>query len=680
MEVRHGRFVSVALLACLIWVGCSSTEGTPERAASLGIDTTAFDRSVRPQDDLYDHVNGSWIRRTEMPGDRAMWGEYFQVRRQARQAVRSLIRTADSTDAEQGTPRQKVADLYASYVDTARRDGLGAEPLRDELQRIADVEGRSGLVELLAWFQRLPAESPLTVSVGPDNRNPTENEASIRQDGLGLPSRAHYLDRNRAEERRAYREHVAEIFRLAGLSEPSEAARQVLDLETRLAEAHWPPERARDARASYNPLTWSELTERAPGVDWTQFAEAAGLDGVDTVVVGQPSYVDSLASLLTSRPLEQWRRYFQWQLLDGTSSFLSSDFVRARFEFYQSNLQGVQQQAPLWRRAVRTVNSSLGPLVGKLYVDEHFSREKKRRAERLVEDLRAAFHREIDGLAWMSDSTKAAAHRKLRAMTAHVAYPDEWRDYSGLRIERGDLVGNMKRVARFDYESQVDRLDERVDKAMWRRAVPQEVNGYIDNDRNLITVTAGILQPPFFQEDVSPAVNYGAIGVVIGHEISHAFDSEGRKYDHRGRLRDWWTERDARRFEERARALVEQFDRFNPVDTLHVDGELTLPENIADLAGVAAAHRAYQIRTEGEVPPTIGGFTGDQRFFLSYAQMWRMKIRDQAMRQLLERDPHAPVRYRINGIVPHVDAFYDAFDVARGDSLYRAPERQVRIW
>ena len=297
-----------------------------------------------------------------------------------------------------------------------------------------------------------------------------------------------------------------------------------------------------------------------------------------------------------------------------------------------------------------------------------------------MEDVRTAFHREIDGLPWMSDSTKAEAHRKLREMTAHVAYPDEWRDYSDLRIERGELVENLERVARFEHRSQVERIGRPVDMEAWHERLPQEVNGYIDNDRNLITVTAGILQPPFFRTDASPAVNYGGIGAVIGHEISHAFDSEGRKFDQEGRLREWWTEEDARRFEERARALVDQFDRYSPVDTLHVDGELTLPENIADVAGLEAANRAYRIHLDGGSAPVIGGFSGHQRFFMSWAQVWRMKVRDEMMRQLLKRDPHAPAQYRANGIVQHVDEFHQAFDVTRDDRLHRPPEERVEIW
>lgn len=672
---------AAALLAAPGAAPAQSAAPAEAADAKLGLDTAGFDRSVPPEDDLFEHVNGGWLERTEIPADRALWGAYFALRERTRRDVRETIRQAARSRPARGTPARKVGDLYASYVDTARRNRLGLEPAREELERVAAVEGRDELLGLMARFQRLPAEAPLSVSVGADLENPDENVVYLRQSGLGLPVRQQYTDDQYAERRASYRDHLARMFGLAGLPDTVASAEGVLALEMRLAEAQWPYERQRDATRGNARLSWAELAERAPGVEWRAFAEAAGLAEADTVVVAEPSYVVGLAEAVAKRPVERWRDYFRWRILEAYAPYLGGSFVRADFAFYRAELSGVEEPAPLWRRAVETTNRSLGQLVGRLYVDAHVPEEAKGDMEQMVEELRAAFHRQIDELPWMSDSTKAAARRKLRAMRSQVAYPDSghWRDFSDLEIEPDDLVGNLERVAAFDYRDARERIGQPVDHHRWKR-LPQEVNGYIESRRNLIVITAGILQPPFYQPDADAAVNYGGIGAVIGHEISHAFDSEGRKFDHEGRLRDWWTEADARRFRERGRALVEQFDAFSPLEGDSVDGELTLPENIADVAGLASAHRAYRLHRDGEPAPVIAGLTGDQRFFMSWAQVWRMKVRDAALRQMLERDPHSPARYRVNGIVPHLDAFHEAFEVGEDGGLWRPPEERVEIW
>jgi putative endopeptidase len=672
--------VALALLPLLVACGTEPGQKGTEKALISGIDTSHVDRSVPPQENFFRHVNGDWLNRAPIPKDQARWGAYFDLREQTRKEVRGVIQEAAQAQTEQGTPRQKVGDFYASVVDTTRRNRRDLAPLQDELRRIDAVETRTDLVRLVARFQRRPAEAPLRVSVGPDEKNPDRYAASLDQDGLGLPQPDYYQKDRFADRRAAYRDHVTEILAQAGQPNPEAAAQRALALEEQLASIQLSYEEARDARASYNPHSWTELEEKASGIDWDTFAEAAGLKTVDTVIVGQPSYVAGLADLLREQPLQAWKDYFRWQLLRGYASYLSRPFARAHFEFYQGRLRGAEARPPLWKRAVTTTNSSLGGLVGRLYVEEHFSAEKKRKIERIVENLRRAFHEEIETLEWMSDSTKAAAHRKLREMTAHVAYPDQWQDFSDLRIEPDDLVGNVTRAVRFEYDRQIDRLGQPVNQKLWTRAIPQEVNGYIDNRRNLITVTAGILQPPFFQADAAPAVNYGGIGAVVGHEISHAFDSQGRKYDHEGRLRDWWTGADAKRYRARSEALVEQFNQYVPGDSVHVDGELTLPENIADLAGVAAAYRAYRLSLGDEEASVIDGLSGDQRFYMSWAQVWRMKIRPPALRQMLQRNPHSPPRYRVNGIVPHLASFHEAFDVQPGDGMYRPPEERIEIW
>lgn len=671
---------TIALLPLLLACGDLQGQSSGQEELASGIDTTHFDRSTRPQDNFFRHVNGGWLQQASIPKDQARWGAYFDLREQTRKKVRNVIQGAAQAQPERGTPRQKVGDLYASVVDTTRRDRLGLAPLRDELQRIDATETRAELVRLMGRFQRLPAEAPLRVSVGPDEKNPDRYAASLDQDGLGLPQPDYYQKDRFADRRTAYQDHIAEVFTLAEMPNPDASAQRAFTLEKRLASIQLSYEEARDARASYNPHSWAELTEKASGIDWDTFTEVTNLADTDTVIVGQPNYVDGLSDLIREQSLRAWRDYFRWQLLRGFSSSLSTSFAQAHFEFFQGRLRGAEARPPLWKRAVTTTNSSLGGLVGRLYVEEHFSAEKKRKIERVVENLRRAFHKEIETLDWMSDSTKGAAHRKLRKMTAHVAYPDQWQDFSDLRVDPDDLVGNVARAAHFEYERQIDRLGQPVNQKLWTRAIPQEVNGYIDNRRNLITVTAGILQPPFFQADAAPAVNYGGIGAVIGHEISHAFDSEGRKYDHDGRLRDWWTEADAKRYRARSEALVEQFNQYVPGDSVHVDGELTLPENIADLAGVSAAHRAYRLSLDDGKAPVIDGLSGDQRFYMSWAQVWRMKIRPPALRQMLQRNPHSPPRYRVNGIVPHLASFHEAFDAQPGDGMYRPPEKRIEIW
>ena len=672
--VLGGAFTVIAALP-------ATTIGAQSTTKTLGIDTTNFDRSVRPQDDFFRFVNGGWLKRTEIPQDAASWGAFNELREGSRTALHTILDSALTTNAKPGTELQKVRDLYRSYMDSARVEALGATPLQPELKVIAAVKSTKQLPSAFAHFAKIGVQTPVGVFVGADQKASNTNIVSISQSGLGLPDRDYYLknDAKTVAVRDAYKKYITDVFTAAKQPDPAGAADRILALETKIAGKHWDRARNRDRNATYNKMNVAHLKAMAPNYSFASYLAAAGLAKAKDVVVRQPDYIPALDSIIAATPVSTWREYLTLKLIDSFANELSSPFQNARFEFRGKTLSGQEQMAARWKRGVDEVGGTLGEAVGKLYVQRNFKPAAKARMDSLVANLREAYKIGIDSLEWMSPATKEQAKDKLAHFTVKIAYPDKWRDYSSLVIRPNDLFGNAKRASEFQYAYNVSQLGKPVDRSRWGMT-PQTVNAYYNSTNNEIVFPAAILQPPFFDPNADDAVNYGAIGAVIGHEIGHGFDDQGRKSDGMGNLRDWWTEADAKAFEARTNKLGAQYDAIMPVDSVHINGKLTMGENIGDLSGLAQAYRAYKISLHGKEAPVIGGFTGDQRFFLGFAQIWRTKYREAALRQQLLTDPHSPGTARAYVPLINNDAFQAAFNVQPGDKMYLPPEDRVKIW
>ena len=675
------RLVLGGAVALGAGVLAAAPAGAQDGVRALGIDTTNFDRSVRPQDDFFRFVNGGWIQRTEIPQDASSWGAFNELREKSRTALHAIVDEAMASHAPAGSETRKVGDLYASYMDSARVESLGLTPLQGELRAVAAVKTPAQLPAAFAHFARVGVQGPLGVGVGPDQKQSSVNVVTVNQSGLGLPDRDYYLlqDAKMVTLRQAYQGYVTRLLTLAHQPDPEGAASRILALETAIAGKHWDRARSRDRNATYNKMSVAQLAALSPSYDWHAYLTAAGLGKATEVVVRQPDYVHALDSIVANTPAATWREYLTFKLLDTYADELPSAFQEARFMFRGRTLSGQQQQSARWKRGVDEVEGALGEAVGKLYVERNFKPEAKARMDAMIRNLRAAYEVGIDSLEWMSPATKAQAKDKLAHFTVKIAYPDKWRDYSALAIKRDDLLGNELRANEFQYADMAGRLGKPVDRTRWGMT-PQTVNAYYNATNNEIVFPAAILQPPFFDVTADDAVNYGAIGAVIGHEIGHGFDDQGRKSDGAGNLRDWWTPADAQAFEERTSKLGAQYEAISPLEGTHINGKLTMGENIGDLSGLAQAYRAYHISLGGKPAPVIGGYTGDQRFFMGYAQIWRAKFRDEALRQQLLSNPHSPGMARAFVPLVNNDAFDRAFDVKEGDRMYRAPADRVKIW
>jgi putative endopeptidase len=675
--------------ACLL-LGCtaSSRNTQPETAVqaskprSLGVDTKNFDSSVRPQDDFFRYVNGTWLKTAEIPADKARYGSFIELRDKSEAALRVIIEEAAATqDKKAGTDPQKVGDLYQSFMDTARIESLGLQPVRGDLERIAALQDKQGLPELFAAFARMGVQTPLAVFVGQDAKQATRYIAYANQSGLGLPDRDYYFKQEPrfAETRAAYLTYIETLLGLAGEKDPAGAAKAILALETSLAEKHWDRVRNRDREATYNLKSVAELEQLTPGFSWPRYLKALNADKTPGVIVRQPDYFQALDAVLAKTPLPTLKQYLSFKLLDKLAPLLSSPFEQAEFVFRGKTLQGLQENRPRWKRGVETVDGALGEVLGKLYVERHFSPQSKARMQELVKNLRVSFEKGIDQLEWMSPDTKTQAKAKLAKFNVKIGYPEKWRDYSALTVSRDDLVGNVKRAIEFEVRRNLDKLGKPIDRLEWGMT-PQTVNAYYSSTMNEIVFPAAILQPPFFNPEADDATNYGAIGGVIGHEISHGFDDQGSRSDGEGNLRDWWTAQDKSAFEQRTGMLADQYSAFAPLEGMNVNGKLTLGENIGDLSGLTVAFKAYKLSLGGQEAPAIEGFSGDQRFFLGWAQVWRTLHRDDALRQILLTDPHSPGEYRVNGVVRNMPEFYSAFGVKEGDGTYLPPEKRVKVW
>jgi len=649
-------------------------------AQHSGIDLTHLDPGVRPQDDLFVHVNGKWLDEYEIPADRAVDGAFRTLYDKAEEDVKTLIQEASESGPAHGTDAQKIGDLYSSFMDADAVEAAGLSPIADELAAVANATDRSELAGIVGRLQRTGVGGAVMQYVDTDAKNSARYLVHFSQSGIGLPDESYYREDNYAEVREAYLAHIRKMFELAGIEYD---AQRVFDLETAIAAGHWDVVKRRDAELSYNLVTLDDLQSSRGGFDWA--AWISGLEATPEqlaeIVVRQPTFVESFTELWTSRPIEDWKAWATWRILHSRAPYLTEAIVAEDFAFFGKTLSGTQENRERWKRGVSLVQDLLGEAVGKLYVERHFPPESKARMQVLVANLQEAYRRNISDLEWMSPETRQAALAKLEKFTPKIGYPDKWRDYSAVEIDPADLVGNYRSGYAADHDRDIAKLGGPVDRDEWFMT-PQTVNAYYNPGMNEIVFPAAILQPPFFDAEADDAANYGGIGAVIGHEIGHGFDDQGAKYDGDGNMVDWWTDGDRTEFGKRTKALIEQYNDFEPKDLPghHVNGEFTIGENIGDLGGLSIALEAYRIATEGTEAPVLDELTGLQRVFFGWAQVWRTKARKEEAIRRLAVDPHSPPEFRCNGVIRNLDSFHDAFGVEPGDALYLEPEKRVKIW
>lgn len=644
-----------------------------------GIQTADLNPAVRPQDDLFEYANGTWLRDTPIPSDRSSYGVDSMMAEHSLLQQREIIeaaRTAADPEA------RKVGDLYASFMDEDRIERAGTEPLKAQLARIAAIRSAGDLATAMGSLGRIGVETPVQLFVYPDARKSTDYALWIEQGGLGLPDRDYYLSDEAKLKgfRAAYLAHVQKMLALLGDRDAAREAKDILALETQLARIQWTKVAGRDPQKTYNPRRLADLAAEAPRFDWPAYLKASGVPTpLPTLVVRQPDFVQGLSRLVASVPLSTWREYLRFHYLSRSAPYLAHAFVDEDFAFYRGVLRGVPKNQERWKRGCGLVDGLLGEASGKLYVARYFPPRAKARIDELVAQMLRAYADSIDHLDWMSDRTKADAKQKLAKIHPKVGYPSRWRDYSKLAISPTDLLGNVARAEEFESDRQLAHLGQPIDRDEWRMTTPT-VNAYYDPALNEIVFPAGILQPPAFNPDADDAFNYGSAGATIGHEISHGFDDEGSQYDGDGNLRDWWTVEDHAKFKAKTEAIIREYDAFEPVPGFHINGALTLGENIADIAGLEIAYKAYRASLNGKTPPVIDGLTADQRFFVGFAQSWLGKQREERTIEQLKSNPHSPEKYRVNGVVVHLGSFYDAFAVGARDRMYLAPEQRVTLW
>jgi len=659
--------------------------GAADAPAPLsGIDTQFIDQGVRVQDDFFAHLNGKWLKTTEIPADKSSWGTFAKLRDDITPQVRAMIEAAQADkNRKAGSEAQKIGDMYASFMNEAALEKLGYKPLAGEIARIRAMRDKKAIPAQIAHLSKIGVAGPYSVSVNLDARNSTRYAAYIGQSGLGLPDRDYYLkkdDAKLAEALAKYEKHIATMLGMVGRKDGAEAAKAIVGLETALAQVQWTKVDNRNPVKRYNKVEIAKLDALTPGYDWKAALAAAGIaNKTDFVIVAQPSYLTGFNEALGSTDLATWKSYFEWQVLRAYASYLSKPFVDADFAFNGTALTGVTENRPRWKIGVSAVEGALGEAVGKQYVQQHFPAERKARMEVLVKNLLEAYRLSIDTLDWMGPETKKEAQAKLAKFVPKVGYPNKWRDYTALTVKPDDLVGNMMRARTFAYNRNLAKLGKPVDREEWGMT-PQTVNAYYSPVMNEIVFPASILQPPFFDMRADDAVNYGAIGAVIGHEISHGFDDSGSQYDGDGNLRDWWTVDDRAKFKAKADMLVRQYSSYSPLPGYNVNGALTLGENIGDNSGVAIAYKAYKLSMGGKPAPVIDGLSGDQRFFMGFGQVWRMKMREAQQIVQVKTDPHSPGQFRANGTMMNQPGFYEAFGVKEGDKMYLAPKDRVTIW
>lgn len=670
------RKVSALLIAVAM------TASVNAQQLKSGIDKSTFDESVRPQDDLFRYVNGTWLKTKEIPADKSNYGSFNALADLSEERLKEIIELAAKSSPKYPNPdMQKVGDLYLSYMDSVTIEKLGIKPVQPTLKTINALKSIKDLPALFAELGKLGVQRPFSVFIDQDAKKSTEYIFTVNQSGLGLPDRDYYFkqDEKFKNIRTEYEKYIATLMGLAGYKNGEAIAKKVIEMETEIAGFHWTRTQNRDDNKTYNKLLISDLQNSTPDFNWSQYFKKGGFPDLKNIIVRQPDYLVNLNTVLKKYSVEDWKNYLSYKTVNASAPVLSSAFVDASFNFFSKTLRGIPVNTPRWKRAVGAVEGSLGEVVGKIYVEKYFKPEAKKRMQELVGNLKVAFAERINTLEWMSDATKKEALAKLQKFGTKIGYPDVWKDYSKLKIKKGVLVENLKASNEFDYNEMLGKFGKPIDRNEWGM-FPQTVNAYYNPTMNEIVFPAAILQPPFFDMTADDAVNYGGIGAVIGHEISHGFDDQGSQSDGDGNLRNWWASIDSVQFSERTKKLVEQYNGFNPIDSMHVNGAMTLGENIGDIGGLNVALHAYKISLKGKTSPVIDGFTGEQRFFIGWAQVWARKYRDAEMRNRLLTDVHSPSEYRCNGIISNMPEFYQAFGVKEGDKLYRPETVRVKIW
>jgi putative endopeptidase len=645
---------------------------------AAGLDFSRQDESVRPQDDLYRHFNGGWLKTVEIPADRATDGAFMELRVQSEARVREIIEGATGSDEA-----TKISNIYKSFMDADAVNAKGGSPIAAEL---AEVDAISTIADFTSTLSKLEARGVSGIFgtfIYADMKDASTNILYLQQGGISLPDEAYYREEKYAEIRTAYVSHVAAMFTLAKVANPAENAAKVMALETSIAGHHWDQVKDRDATLTYNKMNRSEVKALMPAFDWELYLTDGEIPSIvlDSVIVQQPSFFEGLGSILANFDLEAWKAWLKWHIISGAAPYLSDDFTNENFSFFGKTLSGTPELRERWKRAVSMIEGSLGEAVGKVYVQKYFPAEAKARMENLVANLIEAYRVSINELEWMSPDTKVKALEKLGKFRPKIGYPDKWRDYSALQTTPDDLYGNVGRVVKFQRDHELSKIGKPVDRDEWHMA-PQTVNAYYNPVMNEIVFPAAILQPPFFGLDHDDAVNYGGIGAVIGHEIGHGFDDQGSKYDGDGALNNWWTDSDRAAFEERTKALISQYDALIPEEApdVNVNGALTIGENIGDLGGLTIAYKAYQISLQGKPSPVVDGMSGEKRLMLSWAQIWRNKVRPEEMRRRIATDPHSPAEFRCNQILKNFTPFYEEFGVTENDALWLAEQSRVQIW
>ena len=671
------RIVLIAVLC----VACRpSLAQTPESDSGLALEHVSS--TLSPGDDFYRYANEGWLKNTAIPDDQSNWGSFSVIDEEVKANIRAIIEEAAASKAPDGSEAQKVGDFYKSLTNVELRNELGTKPIQPLLDKVAAIKDSEGFASTSAELARIGLFGPFAGFIQPDVNKSTRYTVYFTQTGITLPDRDYYLNDDNPtylQAREAMKKYVAELMGNFANEDSEAMADRIYELEAKLAGIFWEREKNRNPILTNNPMSRQSLVSSLDNFSMETFLNKLGLESHTEFIVRQPDYLTGLNELFTDVPLSTWKEYYAFHIADAFAVDLTEDLERLHFEFHDKTIKGIPEQKELWRRGVEGTEQVLGEVLGKIYIEKHFPPEAKRRMDELVENLKKAFAKRIVELEWMSPATKKSAHEKLSKFTTKIGYPEEWKDYSKLVIKADDLVGNYMRAAQVEMQRALDKLGGPIDRNEWFMT-PQTINAYYNPTMNEIVFPAAILQPPFFNLDADDAVNYGAIGGVIGHEISHGFDDSGSRFDGDGNQRNWWGQEDREEFETRADQLVAQYDSYEPFPGLHVKGRFTLGENIGDLGGMAVAYEAYKLSLNGKEAPTIDGLTGDQRFFHGWAQIWRRLYRDEELRRRLDVDPHSPSQYRCNGILSNMDAFYEAFEIKPSDKMYIAPDDRVRIW
>lgn len=680
-SVRLRRlFFAQAILSVSACMSFSNAQEPGTKALTSGIELENFDMSVSPDEDFFRFVNGKWLEKTKIPSDQSNYGAFTALDIETKEAIKKLIEEA-STQKNPSAIAKQVGDFYRSYTDIAQRNKAGIEPIQGMLSQIKAIGSKEQLIQVAGKLSRRGVASFYGFYIEPDAKRSDQYAIYVNQDGTTLPDRDYYLDDKERFQKTlaAYLKFVETMLTQVGWPNPAEAASKIVEMERSFAQSQWTQVELRNPDNTYNKMQATDIASKYASLRWADYATAAGLPSGLDVIVGQPSFMAGASNTITENDLDTLKAYLAFQMVDTYAPLLTESIEKLHFDFHETTLSGVTEQEPLWRRGVDACNGLLGMPVGQLYVEKHFSPKSKEKMNTLVKNLLVAFEQRIDQLEWMGNGTKKQAKEKLAQFTPKIGYPDVWKDYSSVKIVPDNIIANMGEILEFEHNYQINKLGKPINRSEWYMP-PQTVNAYYNPLMNEIVFPAAILQPPFFNLDADDAVNYGGIGAVIGHEISHGFDDSGRKYDGKGNLRNWWTTSDQEEFEARSTMLVKQYDAYKPFPSDNVNGKFTLGENIGDLGGMSVAYTAYQLALQGKEAPVMDGFTGDQRFFIGWAQVWRRKYRDEELKKRLLTDPHSPSQYRCNGIVSNLDPFYAAFSIKPDSKMSIDLKKRVRIW